>query len=72
MLRDGGHFWKQRSGRTGCDSGFVVLAPFELTRKSVLGKLSFKGLSTIFAQENKAYLHLFRCILVVFEDHQCL
>lgn len=72
MLRDGGHFWKQRRGRTGCDGSFVILAPFELTGKSVLGKLSFKGLSTIFAWENKAYLHLLHCILGVFEDHRCL
>lgn len=52
---------KQRRVHRGCDISFVVLAPFELTGKRMLGEVSFKELSTIFVpgkKKKKAYLHV--------------
>lgn len=44
---------KQRRVHRGCDISFVVLAPFELTGKRMLGEVSFKELSTIFVPGKK-------------------
>lgn len=40
----------------GCDSSFVVLAPFELTEKCMQGKASFKELSQCFCLKTYPYV----------------
>lgn len=56
---------KQRRVHRGCDISFVVLAPFELTGKRMLGEVSFKELSTIFVPGKKKKKKKHTCMCAI-------